>query len=198
MEAFAKLFPFWSTKQVRRIIKKLEANGAIYIGNYNQRGFDRTQWYALAQTVTSIYLNGQMEVTKWANGSDQMGTPIPDSKPVNKPVINNIGIFEEYAKQNEELLTALLDFESMRKTIKKPLTDRAKQMLITELEKIAKNDNEKITVLNKSTLNNWKSVYPVSDVKPNKPDKPKKRTSYNLDENFKNAWSVLHNGDDDE
>ena len=52
MEAFAKLFPFWTSKQVRRIIKKLEAAGAIYIGNYNQKGFDRTQWYAISDVVS--------------------------------------------------------------------------------------------------------------------------------------------------
>jgi hypothetical protein len=88
MEAFTKLFPFWTIKQVRRIINKLYADGAIHIGNYNQRGFDRTQWYALDETVTALYQtgesicpNGQMEVPKQANGSAQMGRPIPDSKP---------------------------------------------------------------------------------------------------------------------
>ena len=88
MEAFSKLFPFWTPKQVRRIINKLHGEGAIHIGNYNQRGFDRTQWYALAETVTALYQsgecmcpNGQMEVPKWSNGSAQMGRPIPDSKP---------------------------------------------------------------------------------------------------------------------
>ena len=34
-KAFADLFPFWTPKQIRRIIKKLEAEGALHIGNFN-------------------------------------------------------------------------------------------------------------------------------------------------------------------
>ena len=96
MEAFAKLFPFWSTRQVRRIIKKLHENGALHIGNYNKKGFDRTQWYALDQTVTSIYLNGHFHLTKRSLPFDQTVTPIPDSKPDSKPFVLN-------TKENDEI-----------------------------------------------------------------------------------------------
>ena len=85
IEAFAKLFPFWSRRQVERIIRKLKDNGAIYIGNYNQRGFDRTQWYALAESVTSIYANGDIHFTERLQPFHQTVTPIPDSKPDSKP-----------------------------------------------------------------------------------------------------------------
>ncbi len=81
MDAFTKLFPFWSRRQVERIIRKLRDNGAIYTGNYNQRGFDRTQWYALSESVSSIYVNGEMDNTKWGYPLAQTVTPIPDSKP---------------------------------------------------------------------------------------------------------------------
>lgn len=98
-KAFAKLFPFWTEKQIRRIVKKLENRGVLYVGNYNEKGFDRTQWYALdesifqmygtggscAQTGKCICPNGQMEVTKREDASAQTGRPIPDSKPDNKP-----------------------------------------------------------------------------------------------------------------
>ena len=47
MRALSELFPFWTEKQIRRIIQKLEANGALHVGNYNQYPYDRTQWYAL-------------------------------------------------------------------------------------------------------------------------------------------------------
>lgn len=87
IEAFVNLFPFWSKRQVRRIIDKLKASGAIYIGNFNQKSFDRTQWYALSDDVISICQKGHMEVTKRAHGSDRKGTTIPDSKPYSKPYI---------------------------------------------------------------------------------------------------------------
>ena len=100
-EAFADLFPFWSAKQVRRIIRSLADNGVIFEGNYNQRAFDRTKWYALSDDIYRIYgdaktgkstcPNGKMELPKRADGFAQTGTPIPDSKPYSKPDIESIG-----------------------------------------------------------------------------------------------------------
>lgn len=88
MKAFSELFPFWTQRQIRHIINKLQANGAIHIGNYNQAGFDRTNWYALDESVLSIYecgewngQNCQMGVTELSNGNAENVTPIPDSKP---------------------------------------------------------------------------------------------------------------------
>ena len=97
MRALSELFPFWTEKQIRRIIRNLEANGALHVGDYNQYPYDRTQWYALDESVLSIYRNGQIDSPKWANDirpngqmtSAQMGGPIPDSKPNSKPDINN-------------------------------------------------------------------------------------------------------------
>lgn len=93
-KAFVKLFPFWNESQIRRIIDKLHKNGAIHIGVFNEKGFDRTRWYSLDETVTRVYENDtciwqkqQMEVTETANGCDENSTPIPDSKPDSKPDI---------------------------------------------------------------------------------------------------------------
>jgi hypothetical protein len=55
-----------------------------------------------------------------------------------------------------------VEFEEMRKSIKAPITERARQLLVAELVKINKasgdNPNE---VLEQSILNSWKSVYPI-------------------------------------
>ncbi len=137
MDAFARLFPFWSARQVRRIVKKLYENGAIHIGNYNQRGFDRTQWYALDQSVTALYQigdsirpNSQMEVTEQSNGSDQTVRPIPDSKPDSKPDINT-DTEKTSCKQISELFNSTCKSyasvtklsESRKKAIKARLAD---------------------------------------------------------------------------
>lgn len=94
MRAFSKLFPFWSKRQIERIINNLKAKGAIYVGNYNTAEMDRTQWYALHETVYCIYANGDDCVTKrgqmcheTVTGCHQTVSPIPDSKPDSKPDI---------------------------------------------------------------------------------------------------------------
>ena len=49
LEAFTEWFPFWSVKQIRRILASLEQQALIRKGNYNKRATDRTTWY----TITS-------------------------------------------------------------------------------------------------------------------------------------------------
>lgn len=75
IEAFVVLFPFWSKKQIRRILQSLIDKEVIVVGNYNSSTYDRTTWYAFGN---SMLLNGKIHVPKWANGNAQMGTPIPD------------------------------------------------------------------------------------------------------------------------
>lgn len=102
MKSFADLFPFWTERQVRRIIRKLKDEGAIHTGNYNQQGFDRTQWYALDQTVTCIYANGRTHLTEQSHPFDRTVPPIPDSKPDSKPDIRPLTPLPPKLEQGEE------------------------------------------------------------------------------------------------
>jgi hypothetical protein len=91
LEAFRELFPFWSVKQIRRILDSLLEQRVLVKGNHNARAYDRTSWYALADESLlellpgTICPNGQMEKPKRAEGSAQTGGPIPDSKQDKKP-----------------------------------------------------------------------------------------------------------------
>jgi hypothetical protein len=84
LEAFTKQFPYWSRRQIERILNSLEINGAIIKGNYNKSSYDRTTWYALTDMVKCIYANGETHFTKRGNGYPQTVTPIPDSNTYNK------------------------------------------------------------------------------------------------------------------
>lgn len=78
-QALTVLFPYWSEKQLRRILKSLVDKGLLIKSTYNQKAYDRTSWYALGDQIGKcIRPNGQMDVTKRANGYDQKGQPIPD------------------------------------------------------------------------------------------------------------------------
>ena len=68
----------------------------------------------------------------------------------------------------DELISALKDFEDMRKRIKSPLSDRARQMLLSKLDKLAGDDTEKkIAILEQSIFNSWKGVYDIDDRRSN-------------------------------
>lgn len=97
LEAFTEWFPFWSVKQIRRILDSLENQALIQKGNYNKRATDRTTWYAIidqdilsyygisvpetpAQTGGSICPNGQSDVPKRAERCAQTGAALPKNK----------------------------------------------------------------------------------------------------------------------
>lgn len=65
--------------------------------------------------------------------------------------------FLDFAGADTDLLQALRDFEAMRVKIKKPMTDRAKQLLISELCKYP--ENERIAMLENSIMHCWQGVY---------------------------------------
>lgn len=56
VDAFTKLFPFWSKGQIRRILKSLEEQGVIMTGNYNSSAYLRTIWYAFTDSFLQMHL----------------------------------------------------------------------------------------------------------------------------------------------
>ena len=59
---------------------------------------------------------------------------------------------------------ALNDFAEMRKKMRKPLTDRALALTLSELEKLAPGDDEKkIAILNQSIQRGSQGVFPLKD-----------------------------------
>jgi hypothetical protein len=76
-------FPYWSIKQVERLLKKLTDRKILIKGNYNKLKFDRTVWYAFGDESG----NG---VPKSGNGNSDIGIPIPDTKPDTKPIEKEI------------------------------------------------------------------------------------------------------------
>lgn len=64
----------------------------------------------------------------------------------------------------ENLVTALKDFEEMRKKLKAPMTDKAKELLLSKLTKLAgDNDDLKVRILEQSVEHSWKGVYELKD-----------------------------------
>jgi len=105
----------------------------------------------------------------------------------------DIDMFSQYANGNERLLKALEDFEEMRKLIKKPMTEKAKSMLLKSLDGISNDTQEKIAVLDQSTLHNWQTVYPLKKEKTGVSGQSDQAPSYDID-----AWENFSIFDDQE
>lgn len=86
IEALAKILPYFSAQQIRRLLKKLQDEGILYTANYNKNTWDRTVWYALDNKILRIiegvdgidkaaqqeapgdFQNRQMHLSKSTNG----------------------------------------------------------------------------------------------------------------------------------
>lgn len=66
---------------------------------------------------------------------------------------------------------AVNDFVEYRKKIKKPMTDRAVELMVKKLDSMAQSEDEKIAILEQSILNGWQGIFPLK----NKEDKPKEQ-----------------------
>ena len=98
--------------------------------------------------------------------------------PENANIPKQSKVEERRVKESKEekprvsaLDAALNDFAEMRKKMRKPLTDRALALTLSELEKLAPDDDEKkIAILNQSIQRGWQGVFPLKD----EPEAPKK------------------------
>ena len=53
------------------------------------------------------------------------------------------------------------DFKVMRTKIRKPMTERAEELLIKKLDGLSNNEEEQIAILNQSIMNSWLGVFPL-------------------------------------
>ena len=64
---------------------------------------------------------------------------------------------------NSFLQETIIDFMKMRKSIKKPVTERALKGILNKLDKLATTDDIKIKILENSIENCWQGVFPLKD-----------------------------------
>jgi len=51
---FTERYPFWSSAQIKRILKNLKQKDYIEIGEFNKWSPDRTKWYTISKKGLSI------------------------------------------------------------------------------------------------------------------------------------------------
>lgn len=75
-------FPYWSNKQVERLMAKAVQLNILIKKNHNKSPYDRTLWYAFVdEEKFGISRFGEMENCESGNQNPQIGTPIPNTLP---------------------------------------------------------------------------------------------------------------------
>lgn len=124
VEAWAKLFPYFTGSQIRTALEKLEAAGLIISANHNDNTYDRTKWYADG-LASPICEKSQMDMPIISNGYEKNRNSYKDtvSKPDgNTDVLNKTDyesefdeLWEHYPKKVARK-TALSAYRKARRT----------------------------------------------------------------------------------
>lgn len=134
-----------------------------------------------------------------AKSSDSQSTPSSDVAVSDKDIEGDKEKDKKKKKKptvysdDPELNQALLSFIEYRKGMKKPMTDRAVELLINKLEGMTPSITEQIEILNQSIVNGWQGVFPLKDqkqsAKPTYYQKPSKADELEQSWNMMAAWA---------
>ena len=89
---------------------------------------------------------------------------------------------------DDDLNAAFISFIEFRKKIRKPMTEKAIQLMLDKLNQMSADVTEQIEILNQSVLNGWQGIYPI------KQEKQANQSYYSSRmENIKNRVSDVDN-----
>lgn len=143
MKAWHELFPFWTERQIRKILDDLVEKKIITKGNYNEMKYDRTLWYAFTDYGITILQTCQMKETSLSIQSDRNVEPIPDintdiNTDVNTdrestPETTEIEIIGECEiKETEEIKTGKIDLNDIVAEFNKVVVRLPRVTMLTE------------------------------------------------------------------
>lgn len=147
-----------SGSTIQRYMTHLKNNQTIDIKPNNKFSLVTVVNWELYQ-MKEEEVNSKMD-NKWTTDGQQMDTN-KNVKNVKNVKNKTIGDYT----QNPKLITAINDFMEMRTKIKKPMTERAVELMLGKLSTMADTDEVKIALLEQSTEHNWLSIYPLKQDK---------------------------------
>lgn len=171
-----------STKQgVMKTLKSLQEKGLINKEEEYKNSIKFVKYYATE-------FNGGMQLSLMGGVKQSL----PNNINIDN-IIDNKDKKEKKTSEFDEILNtiedvklkeALISFIKMRKTIKRPMTTHALELLINRLNKITNNRDRQIEMLENSILHGWQDVYDKQ---------PKKQNSMSAIDNLFNKYNK---GDD--
>ena len=167
--------------------------------NYLKRSRSRDLSGKLGEAVYDIFEKPKsdfptLEKPTWENrtllNTNKLNTKVLNtnnkkvSKAQSKPVENFDSIIQK-STESTELREALVEFVKFRKLIKKPMTNKALELIIAKLNKLGQSDRERVAILNQSIERGWAGVFSLKDEEPQgKGYQVDPRKLYNMPESY--------------
>jgi len=151
-----------SESKVQRILKSFESEQQIEQQNGNKnRLITVVSWhdYQSDEQQDEHQMNNKRTTTEQQLNTNKN---VKNVKNKRTKEINTNTAFEAYTS-NPILIETLESFIEFRKKIKKPMTDKAIQLLLANLDKLSTSENDKMAILNQSIMNGWQGVFPLKE-----------------------------------
>ena len=146
LEALSKLFPFWSRRQLERIINGLKEAGALLAGNFSE---DRTETVKCNKEPVTYQIDPPKPPKGGRRGSAELDGAVKS-------------LLAEYAAGDTELAEALDALMEIRAAKKAVDSTRAVTTLLNRLNRLSDNSREvKLQILEQSVTNSWKGIFPL-------------------------------------
>lgn len=187
-KAFQKLFPFLTERMIKYALAKLKDDGYILVEQFNKDKMNHTNWYTLTDKGWALYPNRKpqpfdadksapFDGTSLSHRQDKNAFPTnitkkehtevkqdtrarPRAKAAPKAQPSHVSC--PFYNPSQDLVAAWAGFEEMRRKIKKPMTQRAADLIAKRLQKLAPDDMEKqAAILDQSVAGCWQNVYPL-------------------------------------
>ena len=140
---------------VYKYIKLLEKFEMINIKSNNKFSIITIEKWAFYQ------FDNDEEQQQKEQQRNNKGTTKEQQRNTNKNVKNVKNVKEIIYSDVPDLNEAIIAFIDYRKSIKKPMSDRAITLLLGKLNKMSNSVQEQIEILNQSILNGWQGIFPL-------------------------------------
>lgn len=127
----SNVLPYFTQSKIQRLLKQLEDDGVLIVGNYNKVKYDRTKWYTLSEFTCDdncITHNSELNI-----GNDDIEQPIQDNKTDTK-TNNKINIafdvfwdLYDYKKNKSDCITKWQSMTDEERTLTIESLDKYKQ-----------------------------------------------------------------------
>lgn len=145
-----------SESKVTRVIEMLKSEHQIEQQTSNKnRLITIVNW--------ELYQQSEQQIEQQVNNNRTTSEQQVNTNKNNKNIKNIKECKEIIYSDVPELNEAIIAFIDYRKSIKKPMSDRAITLLIGKLKKMSNSVQEQIEILNQSILNGWQGIFPLKN-----------------------------------
>lgn len=189
-QAFTEIFTFWKRQKIDRMIQILKEKEAVIIGNYNEKNGDKTRWFSLPESVVSVIEGRQPHCSEVSEPCSKVSNPLLKSEqplPDSKPDINT----DTLAPSDFETFWTAYPKKKSKDAAKRAFEKLARSKSAPSIERLIASVKDHMRTPEWQKQDGQFIPYPATylnagsyddEIAPSPPDKPKSKTSPQLDE----------------